>query len=206
VALFSRGPISRIRTIAADTSSRTSIALLRILCAERFGIEPELLPMAPDADAMLGACDAALIIGDPALYLDPVEKRVEKIDLGEEWTAMTGQPFVWAFWAGRPGVMSAEALAALTTARDAGVAASDEIAAAYCGPARTALGQTYLRDNIQYVMDAPEIAGVRRYYELAAQHGLIDRPRDLHFYSSTSRQASGRPEPRPGTTRSGQGR
>ena len=192
VALFSRGPVSRIRTIAADTSSRTSVALLRILCAERFGIEPELLPMAPDADAMLEACDAALIIGDPALYLDPLEKRVEKIDLGQEWTTMTGLPFVWAFWAGRPGALSAEALAALTAARDAGVAASDEIAASYCGPARTALGQAYLRDNIQYVMDTPEIAGVLRYFELAAQHGLIDWPRDLGFYPSTPREARAR--------------
>jgi chorismate dehydratase len=182
VALFTRKPLPEIRTIAADTSSRSSVALLGVLCAERFGIAPEFRPMAPDADAMLAACDAALIIGDPALYLDPREKQVAKIDLGEHWTAMTGLPFVWAFWAGRPGVMSAPALRALEDARNAGVLAADEIATAYCGEARAALGRAYLRDNIKYVMGERETAGVRRYYELAARHGLIDRPREPLFY------------------------
>jgi chorismate dehydratase len=182
VALFTKKPVAQIRTIAADTSSRTSNALLRILCAEQFGIAPEFQPMAPDPDAMLAACDAALIIGDPALYLAPRENGVEKIDLGEAWTDMTGLPFVWAFWAGRPGIVSPEAVRALTEARDAGVAASDEVAAAYCGPGRAALGQVYLRENIQYGLGDSEIAGLRRYYELAARHGLIDAPRAPLFY------------------------
>ena len=138
--------------------------------------------MAPDPLAMFAACDAALIIGDPALYLDSSKEGVEKIDLGEAWTDMTGLPFVWAFWAGRPGVVSEGAVAALTSARDQGIAASDEIAAEYCGPERAALGQAYLRENIQYVLGDREIAAVRRYYELAARHGLIDAPRELLFY------------------------
>jgi chorismate dehydratase len=182
VALFTKNPIHQVRTIAADTSSRTSNALLKILCAERFGIAPELRPMAPDADVMLAACDGALIIGDPALYLDPAEKGVEKIDLGEQWTDLTGLPFVWAFWAGRPGVVPPEAVRALQEARDAGVARADAIAAAYCGPGRAALGQTYLRDNIQYEMGDGEIAGVRKYFELAARHRLIDAARAPLFY------------------------
>lgn len=185
VALFASKPLHKVRTIAADTSSRTSNALLRILCAERFNIQPEFQPMAPDPDAMFAACDAALIIGDPALYLDPAGKGVEKIDLGEQWTDMTGLPFVWAFWAGRPGLVSPQAVGALKAARDAGVKASDEIAAAYCGAERAALGQAYLRENIQYDLGEREIAGVRQYYELAARHRLIDAPRDPLFYPST---------------------
>ena len=132
VALFSTCPVERIRTVAADTSSRTSNALLRILCFEAFGIAPEFVPMAPDARAMLERCDAALIIGDPALFLDHQAAGLLKVDLGERWTTMTGLPFVWAFWAGRGGSLSGEALGALTEARDAGVAASDAIAAASC--------------------------------------------------------------------------
>lgn len=181
VALFTRKPLDEIRTIAADTSSRTSNGLLRVLCAERFRITPEFRPMPPDADAMLASCDAALIIGDPALYFDPSEKRVEKIDLGEQWTAMTGLPFVWAFWAGRPGVLSAEARDALAAARDAGVAASDDIAASYCGPARAELGRAYLRENIYYAMGDREVAGLRRYYELARRHGVIETAKEPVF-------------------------
>ena len=183
VALFTNVPVERIRTIAADTSSRTSNALLRILCAERFNIQPEFTPMPPDPEAMLGSHDAALIIGDPALYLDPVEKGVQKIDLGEQWTDMTGLPFVWAFWAGRPGVVSPEAVTALTDARDAGVAASDAVAAAYCGPGRATLGQAYLRDNIQYDLGPRHVDGIRAYYCLAAKHQLIDVARETVFYS-----------------------
>lgn len=183
VALFTKVPVEQIRTIAADTSSRTSNALLRILCAERFGIRPAFTPMAPDPDAMLAAHDAALIIGDPALYLDPAAAGVEKVDLGDEWSRMTGLPFVWAFWAGRPGVVSPAAVAAVREARDAGVAASDAIAAAYCGPARAALGKAYLRDNIQYDLGERQVEGVRAYYGLAARHQLIDAARDPRFYN-----------------------
>jgi len=182
VALFTKKPLEQVRTIAADTSSRTSNVLLRILCADRFGIAPEFRPMPPDPDAMLGACDAALIIGDPALFLDPTAKGVEKIDLGEQWTDMTGLPFVWAFWAGRPGVLPPEAVSALRAARDAGVAASDEVATSYCGPALAALCRAYLRDNIQYVLGDREIAGLRKFYDLASGHPLIDVPREPLFY------------------------
>jgi chorismate dehydratase len=174
VALFTRKPLADVRTIAADTSSRTSNGLLRILCAERFEIRPDVRPMPPQPERMFRDCDAALIIGDAALYLDPAEHGVEKIDLGAEWTTLTGLPFVWAFWAGRPGVVSPDAVDALTEARDRGVAASDEIADAYCGAERAALGRRYLRENIYYHHGEREEAGLRRYYELAAKHGLIN--------------------------------
>ena len=75
VALFTRVPVEQIRTIAADTSSRTSAGLLRVLCRERSGIEPEFVPMPPEPTAMLERCDAALLIGDPALFLDHAARR-----------------------------------------------------------------------------------------------------------------------------------
>jgi len=194
VALFTRKPLDAIATIAADTSSRTSNALLRILCAERFGISPDFRPMLPDAERMLTECDAALIIGDPALFLDPADlasrlsgpqgpdSGIQKIDLGEQWTAMTGLPFVWAFWAGRPDALDVRAVQVLLQARDAGVRASDQLAADYCGPDRAAVGKAYLRENIQYQLGEREEAGLRRYYSLAAKYGLIDAAREPIFY------------------------
>jgi chorismate dehydratase len=182
VALFTRKPLNEVRTIAADTSSRTSNALIRILCAERFHIRPEFTPMPPDPDAMFDACDAALIIGDPALYLDPAEKRVDKIDLGVEWVSLTGLPFVWAFWAGRPDVLQAEDVEALSAARDSGVTNADAIADGYCGSELAQLGRQYLRDNIQYRLEDRDVAGLKCYYELAAKHGLIASPREALFY------------------------
>jgi len=104
------------------------------------------------------------------------------VDLGEEWTHLTGLPFVWAFWAGRPGVLASEHLEALTVARDHGVEASAEIAAAYCGPDHAARGQAYLRENISYQLGEREEAGLRAYYELAEAHGAVDRAAAPAFY------------------------
>jgi len=104
------------------------------------------------------------------------------LGLGLLVLALTGLPFVWAFWAGRPGVLSPDALAALGDARDAGVAGSDAIANAYGGPDRAALNRAYLRDNIKYVLGEREAAGLQRYYDLAEKHGVIERVRTPVFF------------------------
>ena len=182
VAVFTSLPLDRVRTIAADTSSRTSQALLRVLCFESFGVDADFRPMAPDPPEMLRRCDAALVIGDAALFFDHESAGVAKIDLGEHWTRLTGLPFVWAFWAGRPGALSPDHVQTLTRARDAGVAASDAIAAAYCSPDRVARGQAYLRDNIRYTLGEREEAGLSRYFELAEKHGVVDAVRPVVYY------------------------
>lgn len=210
VALFTRVPIESIRTIGLDTSSRTSAGLTRILCREAWGIEPAFEPMPPEAAARVDGCDAAMLIGDPALFLDHASAGLMKVDLGAEWTRMTGRPFVWAMWAGRADALTAEHVIALQQARDAGVANSDAIADAYCpirpthadGPlpaeaggvspkpahdprrAKAELCRAYLRDNIQYRLGEREAAGLRRYYELAAKHGVIDAARPADFYEA----------------------
>jgi chorismate dehydratase len=184
VAMFTKVPIDRIRTIAADTSSRTSVGLLRVLCARRFHIAPEFQPMAPDPATMLARADAALIIGDPALFLDHEAMGVAKIDLGAEWGEMTGLPFVWAFWAGRRGAIDRDGIERLQRARDAGVGHTDEIGDAYCAgdPPRMAVARKYLRDNMQYGLGEAERRALETYYGYAAELGLVDAPRRPEFY------------------------
>ena len=182
VALFTTMPLERIVSIAVDTSSRTSHALLRVLCLERFGVDASFEPMPPNPELMLRRCDAALLIGDSALFLDHDALGATRIDLGEHWTALTGLPFVWAFWAGRPGAVTSDAIDALLAARDHGVAASDDIATAYCGPERAARGIAYLRDNIRYSLGEREKAGLSRYYELTERHGIVESVTAPAFY------------------------
>lgn len=182
VAMFTTRPMDRIRTIAADTSSRTSSGLLQVLCVEAFGVDAEFVPMAPQPEEMLRRCDAALLIGDTALFLDHSARGLTKIDLGEAWTRLTGLPFVWAFWAGRPDALSSEDVAELIAARNRGVVAADEIAAEYCGPARASLGQAYLRDNIRYSLGDREQAGLRHFFELALKHDVVEDTRELEWY------------------------
>lgn len=182
VAMFTAKPLDRIRTIAADTSSRTSHGLLQVLCVEAFGVDAEFVPMLPEPDEMLRRCDAALLIGDVALFLDHARRGLTKVDLGDVWTRLTGLPFVWAFWAGRPGALSSDDVSDLVAARNRGVLASDDIAAEYCGPARASLGQTYLRENIRYNLGEREQEGLRRFYELALKHDVVDEDRKLEWY------------------------
>jgi len=104
ILLISKVPFGEIRTLAADTSSRTSVQLARVILAHRYDTEPALFPHAPDLPAMLEKADAALIIGDPALAIDPTQLAWRWLDLGDEWKRMTGLPMVFAVWAARPGV------------------------------------------------------------------------------------------------------
>lgn len=184
VAVFSRVPISDVKTLALDTSSRTSVALTRILCARRWNIAPKLVPFDPSLHGMLSRADAALVIGDPALAIDERAQGLVKTDLGSEWQAMTGLPFVYAMWSGREGIAQAEHVAGLNAARDRGVAAAETIARLEGnGDARREQqALTYVRDNLKYSLGDREQAGLRRFHELAAEQGLVPGLRDLKFF------------------------
>jgi chorismate dehydratase len=106
ILLISRKPVRQIQTLAADSSSRTSVQLARVVLREVYGVTPKIVSRAPELDRMLQECDAALLIGDSALTLDPYKLPFEVLDLGAEWYALTGLPMVFALWAGHvPGRM-----------------------------------------------------------------------------------------------------
>lgn len=190
VALYTKVPLERVRRVAADTSSNTSVALLRVLAAERFGIAPKLVPAAPNLEAMIAAEDAALLIGDPALFADHAAMGLEKIDLGGEWTAMTGLPFIWAFWAGREGAVDPHGVERLQQARAAGEAVSDRLADAYAAsytertgtPADRMLARAYLKDNMKYGFGEREVAAVERFHALALKAGIVSRAEPIRFF------------------------
>jgi chorismate dehydratase len=199
VALFASRPIEDVRSIVMDTSSRTSVALVRILCSRLFRINPTIDTLPPDLNAMLQHADAALIIGDKALLADPAAVRVpaqdtatdapgrpsvQKIDLGDAWTRMTGLPFVWAFWAGREALLGAEDVRALQNARDAGVGQPDRIARDYFreAPQHQEIGARYLRDNIKYHLGKDELAGLETFYDYAVEAGVVPAADALRFY------------------------
>jgi len=186
VAIFARKPMADVQSIAMDTSSRASVALTRVLCARYFLIEPRFIPRSPDLAGMLSTCDAALIIGDAALFLNPngASRDVEKIDLGDVWTRMTGLPFVYAFWAGRAGALSSADIDALRRARDEGVRRPDELARDYLAdtPEHQEIGSRYLRHNIRYDLGGDERAGLEAFYRYAAEAGIVPEARQPEFY------------------------
>jgi chorismate dehydratase len=180
--LFSRTPIESIRTLALDEGSRTSIALVRILLAQRYGVEPDLLPLAIGASVDDARADAVLVIGDRAIQ-SPGGRFAEVWDLGEEWVAWTGKPFVFAMWVARPDVPLEELEEDLSLARDEGVAHLSEIAAREAA----ALGLTrpqclsYLRDNLHFHFGTEERDGLQLFYDKAAELRLVPSGREVTY-------------------------
>src|SRR5437867_2513920 len=189
VALYTRREPRDIRTIAMDASSRTSVALVFVLAAREFGVaSPEPIVMKPDCEAMLAKADAALLIGDNALFFDHKSAGAAKIDLGELWKASTGLPFVYAFWAGRSEALTSADIDALQRARDQGVANVDGIARRYFehDAGRQAIAARYLRDNIHCFLGPEEMEGLRTFYRYAAEAGLVAYDGDLRLYHANT--------------------
>lgn len=174
IVLLSKTAPHHIRTLAADSSSRTSVMLARIILAERFGVRDlEVNPLPPDPRAMLARHDAALVIGDPALRL--VEEGgpgpgVAMLDLGAEWWRLTGLPMVFAAWAGKPE--AAERLRGIHFDGSLGYGLTRmedylEDEAARRGLAAGA-ARDYLLHHIVYQIGEEERRGMNRYLGLAA--------------------------------------
>lgn len=191
ILLVSKRPVdplwTQVRTVALDSSSMTSVALAKILFAKWLGGARDYKAMAPDLGAMLGACDAALLIGDPALQVD--RTRYVTLDLAEEWVARTGKSFVFAFWAirkralaGRNGAAVAEVF---EKSRDHGLSPKNLEAIAQEWAPRLGLTveavRAYLTHNIHYYLDPPCREGLELFYRLAEEIRALPRAPELHF-------------------------
>lgn len=182
VCLVTKGDdLSNIRSVALDTSSRTSVVLTKIIFREFLGFEPEWRDARPDIEAMLADSDAALLIGDPALRLSaqPAGSRYRTFDLAELWHRHTGLGFVFAMWMTRRESVSIE----FAAARDEGLAHIDEIIANYETDIHLGADEMrkYLSENISYSIDEPMRRGTELYFELAAKNDLIEVNKTLSF-------------------------
>ena len=177
----------KVRTVALDTSSMTSVVLTKILFAKWMGGARDYTAMAPDLDAMLGACDAALLIGDPALQVD--RTRYFTLDLAEEWVARTGKSFVFAFWAIRKQALAGRNAAAIAEvfkkSRDHGLSPKKLEAIAQEWAPRLGLTveivRVYLTHNIHYYLDPPCLEGLALFYRLGAEIGALPQAPGLRF-------------------------
>jgi len=183
VKLLCRRPASEIQTLALDEGSRTSAALVRILLDQKFGVRPDLEPLPIGCGVEDTTADGVLLIGDRAIHPTP-GAFVETWDLGETWRQWSSLPFVFAMWTARSGVDLQNIEAALSQARDAGVADLKAIAAAEAAEVdlsvESCLG--YLRDNLYFYLGPREQQGLDLYYRHAAQLGLAPSGLELRFH------------------------
>jgi chorismate dehydratase len=180
ILLVSKVEPAQIKHLALDRASRTSVMLARILLAERYGATPELVTMSPELGPMLRQADAALIIGDPALRLDPATLPYHVLDLGLEWWEMTGLPMVFAMWAGEVALPETLFRQSLEFGRANMAQYLREEAAKREIP--EALAWTYLQHHIVYDIGAPERAGLAEYLRLAT---ALDRADEAVAESET---------------------
>lgn len=181
IQLFSRVPIQEIQQIGLDTSSRSSIALLKILLAEKYRIEPNFVGCEPSINPVTAETESVLLIGDAALRnLGTTEYS---IDLGTAWQELTGLPFVYACWVVRREVDIGDTAKLLLKAKERGIARVPEIVqveAKKLGLPVT-LCTEYIQKHIHYDLDESAIAGLERFYKLAAKNGLVEPGQTLSF-------------------------
>src|SRR5438552_6341499 len=180
ILLVSKVPVERIRTVAVDASSLTSVSLLQILFTKWWGGRRSFTTMAPDVERMLEQHDAGLVIGDPALKVD--RSCYFTYDLAEEWIRFTGRPFVFAFWAVRQAALKDAPLSLdLTTvfqeSRDHGLEPDslDQIAREWSP--RTGLSEAgvreYLTGSIHYYLDPDCLEGLHLFYSYARECDVL---------------------------------
>ena len=189
ILLVSKKPIEQIETVATDTSSRTSVALLQVLFAKFFGGQRQLTPHAPDLDAMLRGHDAALLIGDAALKIS-VGKEHFLYDLAHLWHEQTGQPFVFAFWAVRLDSLNRaprdlDLVTVFQRSRDHGLEPANLRIIAQEWSQKLRLSEanilSYLTENVHYHLDRQNHAGLNLFLRYSQELGLIPAGPELRF-------------------------
>ncbi|WP_158750666.1 menaquinone biosynthetic enzyme MqnA/MqnD family protein [Acidobacterium sp. S8] len=189
--------VNHVRSVALDTSSRTSATYTRILFHKYWNAQTTFLSHAPDLEAMLQNADAALLIGDPALLAleDRIAReqrtgeKLQYLDLGHEWHALTGTAWVSAFWAARPeglqdsGIAADAVVSDFQQSRDHGLEHIDDLVAEWSGrlAVPSATIHEYLTRNIHYRLDDASIEGLRLFYRYAAECGALPATPDLRF-------------------------
>src|SRR6266481_4216794 len=195
VILVSVVPLWKVRTVACDSGSRTSVALARIIFSEFYHTHPDFRPSEPNVANMLAQSDAALLIGDSALKFMETHERpnielqkplvrlgsepLQVFDLAERWRFLTGLPFVFAFWAVREGFKDSSVVDLLKQSRDYGVANTATIAEKYSAELqiKKEFIQEYLERNVHYYMDRTCVEALELFYEKAARVGAIKSAR-----------------------------
>ena len=175
--------VANVRSVAADTASRSSAAYAHILFEHFYRSHPTFVEHLADPLPMLAACDAALLIGDPALLAREHRAQIDAasdvpllwLDVAQLWRQLTGLPWVAAVWAVRPealkpaGLSPRQLIADLNASRVNGLAHAEDLVAEWTP--RLAISpqtiRTYLTRNIHYNLDAECLEAILLFRKLA---------------------------------------
>jgi chorismate dehydratase len=182
VRVFSRVPVEQIRTLACDPDSHTSVALARIILARRFQLRPEFVDL---RNAGEDPDQARLLIGDKVVCEEPRGFEYQ-LDLGAEWKALTGMPFVFAIWMAREGDALGPLYEILERAKIAGMGKIEEIVRRHAVPLGwpVELARQYLTRNLTFDVGEVGLEAIRVFHGMAAEEGVGERlVRGLRVFS-----------------------
>jgi chorismate dehydratase len=186
--------LDSVKTIAADTASRSSLAYAEILFRKFLHTTPTFIPAAADPVAMLQQADAAILIGDPALLALESRSAIEKtigpcqwFDLAHEWRTRTSLPWVAAVWAVRPEALTNTTAAQLTedleASRNHGLLHIEDLVEQWTP--RIAIPPAtirhYLSHNIHYVLNTDCIRAIELFRQYAAEVDILPALPNLNF-------------------------
>lgn len=188
--------LSTMKTVAADTASRSSLAYANILFRKFANNHPAFLPSVADPIAMLQQADAAVLIGDPALLALEAREQIEAavgpcqwFDLAHEWHIRTGHPWVAAVWAVRPeavgqhSITAAQLIEDLEASRNHGLLNIEKLVEQWTP--RIAIPPAtirhYLSHNIHYVLNTDCIRAIELFRKYAAEVDVLPPLEDLRF-------------------------
>ena len=175
ILLITKVPPEKIRTVALDSSSRSSAMLARIVLSRRYASHPQVVSMPPDVPAMLKAADAALVIGDPALRTERNQPGLSTLDLGGEWCEMTGLPMVFAVWACREKSMADDLREPFLQSCRFGLAHMDDIVRTEAAPRNLpeSLAREYFARHVVLELGEREYEGMRLFVQYAREFDTV---------------------------------
>lgn len=175
VVLLGRKDLTKIRLLAADVGSRTSVALVRLILREQVGIDPQIVPLPGEVAPEAAVADAVLLIGDRAIR-SAQDGWPFVWDLGQVWTSWTGLPFVFALWLARPELARSDLSQLFALARDKGLQHVDEISRRYGPEVGWSLAECrrYFRENLWFYLDEETSRGLELFRTMLTSHGIVN--------------------------------
>ena len=182
VIVFRQG-VKAVKTLAVQPVSASDIILAKILLAERYDIEPRIMPLAGSLDAMLERADAALLAGDAAIGSGL--ERLEALDLVEECIAATDLPYVHGFWCAREKALTDAERTVLGGLGSCADGASPDAER----PSPFDLFSYDFPENVR--------EGIREFLRYAYYHGILPDVPDLRFFGTDDKDEPGTPDMSP---------
>ena len=193
VCLVTKGEdLQQVKSVALDVSSKTSVALTKIIFREFLGFEPIWKNSEPNLESMLHESDCALLIGDPALMIadsntndegQMTNDQFRKFDLAELWKSYTNFGFIFAMWMANAERIETARQIDFAHARDEGLQHLNEIISNYQSEISLTHQEfySYLTDNIAFTIDDSMQKGLELYFSLAHKNGLCEKNKELKF-------------------------